>query len=401
MYGKDTEEIQQQILDKSIEKRKEYIDEIKELAKKAQESISDINRENNSKLENASNEQFKQAADSLSESLQHEIDLVQKAADLSQSDLQKINNDEEGELNDLQEMYDKGLISHETYEKQKTKISKKYEQERRKVALKSASDIAGFAADSLGEIGNIVSTLQEAEQTRLDAAEQKELAAAGNNTEKRQKIEEEYERKKLNVKKKYANIDMGIQIAKTIADTAAGVIRQFAELPLPAAIAAGVLISAAGTAELLTIIAQRNAIMNEQVSTGGTSTGERTVTSGYSEGGYTGDGGRYEPAGIVHRGEYVVPQPELRDTTVRQHVAAIESIRRRRTSANPVGSYAEGGYTDSKNYGQAAAVDTASIDKFCKAVDKLLTTPQKSYVVLNDVNAAQELNDRFKKAAGK
>jgi hypothetical protein len=82
-------------------------------------------------------------------------------------------------------------------------------------------------------------------------------------------------------------------------------------------------------------------------------------------------------------------------------VAAIESIRRRRTSANPVGSYAEGGYTDSKNYGQAAAVDTASIDKFCKAVDKLLTTPQQSYVVLNDINAAQELNNRFKKASGK
>jgi lambda family phage tail tape measure protein len=27
----------------------------------------------------------------------------------------------------------------------------------------------------------------------------------------------------------------------------------------------------------------------------------------YSEGGYTGSGGKYEPAGIVHRGEYVMP----------------------------------------------------------------------------------------------
>lgn len=29
---------------------------------------------------------------------------------------------------------------------------------------------------------------------------------------------------------------------------------------------------------------------------------------GFAEGGYTGDGGKYEPAGIVHKGEYVVPQ---------------------------------------------------------------------------------------------
>lgn len=29
---------------------------------------------------------------------------------------------------------------------------------------------------------------------------------------------------------------------------------------------------------------------------------------GFADGGYTGDGGKYEPAGIVHKGEYVVPQ---------------------------------------------------------------------------------------------
>ncbi len=34
---------------------------------------------------------------------------------------------------------------------------------------------------------------------------------------------------------------------------------------------------------------------------------------GYSSGGYTGDGGKYEPAGIVHRGEYVVNSETTRD----------------------------------------------------------------------------------------
>ncbi len=39
-------------------------------------------------------------------------------------------------------------------------------------------------------------------------------------------------------------------------------------------------------------------------------------TKGYAEGGYTGDGGKYQVAGIVHKGEYVVPRegvPVIRD----------------------------------------------------------------------------------------
>lgn len=36
---------------------------------------------------------------------------------------------------------------------------------------------------------------------------------------------------------------------------------------------------------------------------------------GYSAGGYTGAGGKYEPAGIVHRGEYVVPKEQVNQAT--------------------------------------------------------------------------------------
>ncbi|AVO43905.1 tape measure protein [Phreatobacter cathodiphilus] len=45
---------------------------------------------------------------------------------------------------------------------------------------------------------------------------------------------------------------------------------------------------------------------------------------GFSEGGYTGNGGKYEPAGIVHRGEYVLPQ----EAVARIGVKNLEAIRR-------------------------------------------------------------------------
>jgi hypothetical protein len=36
---------------------------------------------------------------------------------------------------------------------------------------------------------------------------------------------------------------------------------------------------------------------------------------GFSSGGYTGRGGKYEPAGIVHKGEYVIPKEQVDQTT--------------------------------------------------------------------------------------
>lgn len=36
---------------------------------------------------------------------------------------------------------------------------------------------------------------------------------------------------------------------------------------------------------------------------------------GFSTGGFTGRGGKYEPAGVVHKGEYVVPKQYVNQST--------------------------------------------------------------------------------------
>lgn len=57
----------------------------------------------------------------------------------------------------------------------------------------------------------------------------------------------------------------------------------------------------------------------------------------FAEGGYTGDGGKYEPAGIVHKGEYVIPQSIVkRNPTI---VTELEKMRLK--------GYANGGYVGS------------------------------------------------------
>ncbi len=60
----------------------------------------------------------------------------------------------------------------------------------------------------------------------------------------------------------------------------------------------------------------------------------------FAEGGYTGDGGKYEPAGIVHKGEYVVPQSVNYSPQAQPHIAALEGMRK---------GYADGGFVTNQN----------------------------------------------------
>jgi lambda family phage tail tape measure protein len=50
---------------------------------------------------------------------------------------------------------------------------------------------------------------------------------------------------------------------------------------------------------------------------GGSGGGGLLKLLGFAEGGYTGAGGKYQPAGIVHRGEYVMPARTVQKLGVR------------------------------------------------------------------------------------
>lgn len=59
---------------------------------------------------------------------------------------------------------------------------------------------------------------------------------------------------------------------------------------------------------------------------------------GFADGGYTGNGGKYEPAGVVHRGEYVMSK----EATRKLGVGNLEALHR-----GALRGFAEGGYTGS------------------------------------------------------
>jgi TP901 family phage tail tape measure protein len=327
----------------------------------------------------------KQKKQTLSQlNFQYQNDLYQIQTQIGVSWKQEYDN----ELAMLKNMHDQGLIDEKTYQRKKAEIQIGY-------AKKNFDKISGLAS-------SLVETMQQAELDQVDAKYDALIQMAENNGEDTAALEEEKENKKLEIQKKYADVNFAIKCSQIIADTAVAIMKALGELgPIAGPIAAA-LMGATGAAQLASAKAERDRIKNMSLknTTGSKkNTAERVVSGssggGYSEGGYTGPGGRYEVAGVVHKGEYVVPQPEMNNPKVIDAVSTIEAIRRQRTSANPLpqnpGEYAEGGYVTSpagdSSYREFLEA-TKELRASCEAI-KLI----KAYIVYQDLEKAKETID--------
>lgn len=293
--------------------------------------------------------------------------------------------------------YERELAQLENYHRQGLISTKDYEKKKLELGVTNAKKYFDYYANLSG---SMFSAIQDAEIAQSDAKYDVLIQQAKNNGEDTAAIEEEKENKKLEIQKKYADVNFAIKVSQIIADTAVSIMKAFADLgPIGGAIAAAML-TATGVAQVVSAKAERDKIKNMQPSnTAGSSgtvaapaTAER-VLSGYSDGGYTGDGDRYEVAGVVHRGEYVVPKPIMDNPRVVDAVGTIEAIRRNKIlgsgmAAAPSAGYADGGYT--------APAPSLSMEEFTKAVQEFraATKAIRAYIVYKDIEDAKETMDR-------
>ena len=294
----------------------------------------------------------------------------------------------QNELALLKNLHDQELIDEKTHQRKKLQMQ-----------MNNAKKYFDYYS---GLSSSMVEAIQQAEIDQVEAKYDVLIQEAENNGEDTAALEEEKENKKLEIQKKYADVNFAIKCSQIIADTAVSIMKAYADLGPIAGTVAAAMLAATGVAQLASAKAERDRIKNMSLknTTGSkTATAERVVSGssggGYSEGGYTGPGGRYEVAGVVHKGEYVVPQPEMNNPKVIDAVSTIEAIRRQRTNANPLpqnpGEYAEGGYVTSyagdssyREFLEAAKELRAS----CEAI-KLI----KAYIVYQDLEKAKETID--------
>lgn len=97
-----------------------------------------------------------------------------------------------------------------------------------------------------------------------------------------------------------------------------------------------------------------------------------TTVQGFAEGGYTGDGGKYQPAGVVHRGEIVIPQ-----TGVKAMGGASQAM----GTISSLGGFANGGIVGSRMSAQSRVPN--AINSLSNDISRL-----QVQVAVTDINKA-------------
>ena len=188
-------------------------------------------------------------------------------------------------------------------------------------------------------------------------------------------------------------------MSQIIADTAVAIMKAYADLGWIGGSIAAAMLTATGAAQVASANAERQKIKNMQPgNTAGNKSSDTPATaervlSGYADGGYTGDGGRYEVAGVVHRGEYVIPKPIMDNPRVIDAVGTIEAIRRSRiagagSAPAPATGYADGGFT-----GAASPVDMSDLVAATREL-RAAAANIRAHVVLTDLDRAQSDRNR-------
>lgn len=447
-YGKDTTQIEASILDEQVKNRKaDYEKGLKPLEQRQKEEERTLKR--SLTAQEITQEQYdtrmleirvkylqerlelaKQNGQDETAILQAILDAQVEAETLAFEQIERLKkqakdvkaglspkmargDEENDELKKLDSLHDAKLLSEEEYEQAVSNLHKKYAQANLQEDLQKVEQYTQQVNSVMQEASNFVGAMKEAELAKAEATYQAQLTAAGDNAEQREQIEADYENKKLEIQKRYADVDMGINIAKAIAAGALAAIKAVADLgPIAGPVAAG-LIAATTAAEVATIVAQRNAIKNSSAnspasSSGGSSgssqeTGTRVIT-GYSEGGNTQhDASDKTPVGIVHANEWVAPAWMVRENPV--VFKNLEEYRRsgsRGHIGKAVSGFAEGGFSGSpEKVGKGIPATSISkkeleeviFDSICAAMDGNYI---HAVVVRKDIDELNEQDKRFK-----
>lgn len=244
------------------------------------------------------------------------------------------------------EALDAGLMGTETYEAAKAEIEARYREQKKQLDDEAQKEQmakveAGlqFAQNLLGAASEVVSGLKEMELADAEMAYEREKSSYDEMLQSKTISQEEYDARvgeldekraadQKAIQKKYADAEFALKVSQIIVATALAAMQAYASMaaiPGLGAVAAGIA-TAAGLVQI------------------GIAKKEHEKVKGYAQGGYTGEGDINEPAGIVHKGEYVVPKFVLKNPKALNYVQVLEAMRINKTTA-----YYSGGQVGTSN----------------------------------------------------
>lgn len=147
--------------------------------------------------------------------------------------------------------------------------------------------IQGIVNSVLARLSNSFNTFKRIEIDNVEAKYDAEIEAAQGNAEEIERLEQEKAQKKLDIEKKYADVQFAVKASQIIANTAMAIMMALAQLgPIAGPIAAGVM-AATGAVQLAAANAEREKVKNLTLSgsnSGSSGTGARVATGRQSGG---------------------------------------------------------------------------------------------------------------------
>ena len=283
--------------------------------------------------------------------------------------------------------------------------NREYQEAKRQLNLETMQEVVAGVEAAYNTINSIMSAASsyaqacsDLEVKKIEQDYDRQIAAAGKNEKKKEKLEEQKEKAVAKAKTAANEKAMKIEVAQAIASTAMAAINAYssaAQVPVvgyllaPIAAAAAV---AAGQLQIATIKKQHEA-----------------EASGYYEGGFTG-GNRYrKEAGVVHEGEFVAnhqavnnreltPLFQLLDQAQRNNrVGTLRAEDVTNVMGGPAGA---GSVTPIVNVVTGNVGLDGSINTLNEAIDTLnalLTAGIHSTVVLDGPNGLDAQYNKYKK----
>lgn len=332
----------------------------------------------------------------------------------------------EQELDALKNALQQQLLTQEEYLKAVTKLKTSYYKEQ---------------ADYYTNLfSNAVSSLQEAELAQIDAKYDVEIEAAKGNAEEVERLENEKEQKKLDVQKKYADVNFAIKVSQIIADTAVSIMKAYADLgPIAGSVAAAML-SVTGAAQVAVAKAERDKIKNMQLENTQSSSGSGIrVATGRQSGGkidviraqdgkqfpnaeYNPDKRGYvdRPTVIVGDGpigqsrEWVASNAAVNNPTVAPILDIIDRSQQAGTirtldlnqaiRARLIGYSSGGTITNQQSKSvtpQTSDITSPVLERFIRVIENLERNGIPASVVLTELDRKQKLRDRSRKLGSK
>lgn len=292
-----------------------------------------------------------------------------------------------------------------------------------------------------GLFSGAVNALQQAEMDNVDAKYDAEIAAAKGNSEEVERLENEKEKKKLEVQKKYADINFAIKASQIVADTAVSIMKAYADLGPIAGTVAAALLGITGVAQLMSANAERQKVKNMTVagSSSSNSSGSRVAT-GRESGGYVDvereqDGKKFNakydpdkrgyvdrPTVIVGEGpngqskEWVASNAAVSNPTIApildmidrsQRAGTIRTLDLNAAMKARMAGYASGGHiTPSGSSSTTPTIVNSGMSgeqakSLTDAINNLVSNGIPASVVLTDLERKQQLRDRARKIGSK